>query len=531
MLKIERHFLSVDGRRVLYRKAGSGPPLVMLHGSPGDGEMLAHEMAAAAKRFTCFALDTPGFGGSDPLPGETLTVADLAGATAAAMTALGLPPCRVYGTHTGAAIGAELGAGFADQVTGLVLEGVPIFTPEEMAVLFDGYFKPLLTDPLGGHLTATWVRFRDQFTWFPWASRDVNRLNPVDRPTPEEIDMWVSMYYRSCKTYGPAYKAACYYGAAAVDAVRAISAPAVFMCSAEDMLLGHLDRLPPLRPGQSIARLPYDPCAKFDAIVAFAAGLPGDEATMALAGPVLAGSDPALGFIEAHHGQVFVRAYGAESNPAVMLIHDAPGAGLALEGLARDLAAWAYVIVPDLPGVGDSDAPAEDNDILEASADSIAAVAAALGLGRFTLAAVGCGCAAAAAFGARGDPRLAAVVLEDPQAPDGSAADAMAPELPLSPEGAHWLKAWLMLRDNEIYRPWFDGRVEAQRRTQGNFDADWLHEQTVALMRSRTTYHRYPRAARRYDAVAALNGAGARVDIAPNGGLADLVRSTPLSET
>jgi hypothetical protein len=107
----------------------------------------------------------------------------------------------------------------------------------------------------------------------------------------------------------------------------------------------------------------------------------------------------------------------------------------------------------------------------------------------------------------------------------------MAPELPLSPEGAHWLKAWLMLRDNEIYRPWFDGRVEAQRRTQGNFDADWLHEQTVALMRSRTTYHRYPRAARRYDAVAALNGAGARVDIAPNGGLADLVRSTPLSET
>jgi pimeloyl-ACP methyl ester carboxylesterase len=100
MSRIERRYLSVDGRRVHYRRTGEGPPLVMLHGSPGDGEMLAEEMAAAARRFTCLALDTPGFGDSDPLPGQVLTVADLAQATAEAMSALGLPPCRVYGTHT-----------------------------------------------------------------------------------------------------------------------------------------------------------------------------------------------------------------------------------------------------------------------------------------------------------------------------------------------------------------------------------------------------------------------------------------------
>jgi pimeloyl-ACP methyl ester carboxylesterase len=526
MNRIERRYISVDGRRVHYRRMGEGPPLVMLHGSPGDGEMLAEEMAAAARRFTCLALDTPGFGDSDPLPGDALTVAQLAEATAGAMTALGLAPCRVYGTHTGAAIGLELGAGWPSQVTGLVLDGLPIFTQAEMDVLFQGYFESMVPDPLGGHLTSTWIRFRDQFTWFPWRSRDVNRLNPVDRPTPAEIDMWTSMYYRSCKTYGPAYKAACYYGEKALIAVAALHRPAVFMCSAEDMLFGHLDRLPPLRPGQSIARLAYDPHAKHQAIVDFLAGLPGEGTPPPAPRAALAGADPAKGFIDAPDGHVFVRAYGDPAKPAVLLAHDAPGTGLALEAMARELAAHAYVVVPDLPGVGDSEAPPPGRPILEAAAGALAAVADGLKLPCLILAAIGSGGSAAALFAATGDPRLTAVLLEDPQSPDDLPDDLVAPDLALSPQGDHWLKAWLMLRDNQIYKPWFDGRVQAQRKTQGNFDAQWLHDQTVALMRSRETYHRYVRAARRHDPLRTLDGARAPVRIASDGGLAALIAST-----
>jgi pimeloyl-ACP methyl ester carboxylesterase len=526
MLKIESHFLAVDGRRVRYRRCGEGPPLVMMHGSPGDSALLVEEMAAAGAHFTCIALDTPGFGGSDPLPGEVLTVKDLAAATAAAMAALGLPPARVYGTHTGAAIGAELGAGWPDQVSGLILEGLPIFTQAEITVLFEGYFAPMIPSPLGGQLIETWIRFRDQFTWFPWLSRDVRRLNPVDRPTPEEIDQWVSMFYRSCKTYGPAYKAACSYGHGAYLAAEALRVPTVFMASAEDMLFPHLDRLPPLQPNQRIERLAYDPAAKYQAIARFAASLPGSDAPPARARPGLAGQDPAKGFAPAAHGQVFVRAYGEPDRPAVILLHGAPGTGLKLQGLARSLAKTAYVLVPDLPGVGDSDAPAEDRSILEAAVEAVGAVADGLGLARFVLAATGVGCATAAGFAARGDPRLAAVLLEDPPEPDAAIADSIAPEIALTPEGSHWLKAWLMVRDDQIYRPWFDGRVAAQRKTQGNFDADWLHDQTVALMTSRATYHRLPRAAYAFDIAAALSHASAPVRSGPEGALADLIRLT-----
>jgi pimeloyl-ACP methyl ester carboxylesterase len=525
---VERGFLSVGARRVHYRRQGAGPPLVMLHGSPGDGELLAEEMAAAAGAFTCFALDTPGFGRSDALPGETLTVRDLAAATAEAMGALGLPPCRIYGTHTGAAIAIELGAAFPDRVTGLVLDGLPVFTPEETQVLLGGTFAPMIADPLGGHLTATWVRFRDQFTWFPWFSRDVTRLNPVDRPTPQEIELWVGMFYKACRTYGPAYRAACSYGRGAYEAAQALRASTVFMASAEDMLFPHLDRLPPLREGQAIVRLPYDPAAKPEAIAELAAGLPGEEPSPGRPVSVFAGHDPAKGFVDTPDGQVFVRAYGRADLPCVILLHDAPGTGLALEPLARALAGEAHVVVPDMPGVGDSAAPAEGRDVIEAARQGVAAVADALGLGAFVIAGTGLGCAVAGACAAHGDPRLRAVVVADLPAPDDAPDEVAAPVIDLSPEGAHWVKAWLMIRDNQIYQPWFDGRVGAQRRTQGEFGADWLHDQTVALMASRASQHRYPRAARRFDVEAALAKAAVPVARAEAGALAGMVRATLL---
>jgi pimeloyl-ACP methyl ester carboxylesterase len=144
----------------------------------------------------------------------------------------------------------------------------------------------------------------------------------------------------------------------------------------------------------------------------------------------------------------------------------------------------------------------------------------------FILAAIGNGGSAAAVFAATGDAGITAVLLEDPQTPDDLAEDIFAPDLPLSPQGAHWVKAWLMLRDNQIYKPWFDGRVAAQRRTQGNFGAEWLHDQTVALMRSRQTYHLYARAARRHDPLETLTGARAPVIVAEPDGLAALIAST-----
>lgn len=515
MSAVQRRYVEVAGRRVCYRQAGVGPPLVMFHGSPGSSAMLAEEMAATAPYFSCFAFDAPGFGGSDPLPGETLTVYDLADATAEAMRAVGLPPCVAYGTHTGALIAIELAVAHPDQVTGLVMEGLPAFTEAEMAALFADYFTKMVPDPLGGHLISTWVRFRDQFIWFPWTARDVRRLNPVDRPTPEEIHLWVMMFYQSCGSYIPAYRAACHHGHLAIVAAEALTQPAVYMASAEDMLFPHLDRLPALKDGQRIERLAYDPGAKHAAIVAFARELPqGSREPIA---PVRkpAGRDPAVQFVDAPHGQVLVRCYGDPAAPPIVLLHDAPGSGLALAGIARTLAKTHYVALPDLPGNGESDDPpvADGDDFLAACAQGMIAIIAAFGFTQVTIAAVGCGCAVAALL-AR-EPQIADIVMENPPHADPAIAARIAPDLAMTPEGSHWIKAWLMVRDGQIYDPWFAGTIASQRRSQGNFDADWLHAQTCEIMKARSSYHRLPRAAWAFDVAAALAEATVPVRHAP----------------
>jgi len=526
MGKIERRFISVDGRRVHYRKTGDGPPAVFLHASPANSEMVLAEMSAAAPHFTCYAFDTPGFGLSDPLAAATLAVHDLAGATALAMAALDLPPCPVFGTHTGAAIALELGAGWPERVSGLVLDAVPLFSDEETAVLFEDFFVTFTADPLGAQLTSIWMRFRDQFTWFPWTARHVSRLNPVDRPTPDEIQHWVMMYNYARKTYLPAYRAACFYGREAYRAAELMARPAVYMATEEDMLFGHLDRLPPLKAQQRVVRLPYDTPAKHQAIVRFLREIPSEGRVAPVGTPLPVGVDPALQFFDAPDGQIFTRCYGDPVNPAVILLHDAPGTGLALEGLARRLSQRAYVVLPDLPGTGESAAPTDDRDILAVSARALASIADALGLTRFFIAATGCGAAVAAHFAGRDDPRLMAIIVEQLPVPDESVATAIAPDLPLSPEGAHWLKLWLMLRDGQIYRPWFDGSVRAQRRSQGNFDAEWLHDQTFAVMKSRTSYHRLPRAAFRFDNARALGESAAPVSIAADGAFENCIAAS-----
>ena len=497
---IRRGLLSVAGRRVHYRWAGDGPPVVMLHGSPGDSEMFTAEITAFARDYTAIAFDTPGFGLSEPLPEEGISVTALAGATAAAMAALGLPPCRVYGSHTGAAIGLELGVGWPEQVSGLLLEGVPLFTTAEMADLFTGYFAPMIADPLGGHLTSTWIRFRDQHTWFPWLSRDVRRLNKLDRPTPAEIDHWVSMFYRSCRNYAPAYRAACFYrdGQRAAAALRR---PAIHVAAATDMLHPHMARLPE-RPEQSRATLP-DGQERAAALLAHLRALPGGPGVIRHpVGPV--GSDPALCIAP---GNVFVRCYGTPDNLALLLAHDSPGTGLACQDLARALAERFYVVVPDLPGCGETQLPSDESPILEAAADALRTVAVHLELRRYTLLGFGCGAAVAAILASQGDPNLAAVLLRDLPRPDPATAAAIAPDIALSAEGAHWIQAWLMLRDGQIYRPWFAGTVATQRRDQGNFDADFLHDQTCALLRQRAHYHRLPRAAWQFETTASLRAA------------------------
>jgi pimeloyl-ACP methyl ester carboxylesterase len=70
--------VDVDGLAIAYERAGTGAPMVLLHGYVGDGPSVwRHQIDALSDEYTVVAWDAPGAGGS-PDPPETFGIAGYA---------------------------------------------------------------------------------------------------------------------------------------------------------------------------------------------------------------------------------------------------------------------------------------------------------------------------------------------------------------------------------------------------------------------------------------------------------------------
>lgn len=507
-MKLKRRFLAVGDRRVHYFRAGDGPPVVLIHSSPASARLMMKEIARLSGDYTVFAFDTPGFGLSDPLPMAELEVADLADAMAATLAAIGMPPCPIFGTHTGAAIALELGARHPQVATGMVLDGVPAFTDEECERFFADYFRTLPLSDLGGHYSEAWSRFRDQSLWFPWSARTPDHLNRYDLSPPHSTQLWVSMYFEAAEHYIPAYRAASYYGSRALTAAAKLTVPTVYTAAHTDMLYAHLERLPPLKANQRIADIGDSFQRKRDLIAeAFAEfGSPG----AAPADRDSIGSSEAISrqFVDGRSGQLHLRFAGQETSPPLLLIHDAPGSAEQSEPLIASLAERFFVIAPDLPGNGESDAHPVPPSVDDYALDGMALLDQ-LGIDRAFVYGVGFGSSVALAIAATHDARVIAVAIQGLALPDpAERADLVAhyaPPIDIEADGAHWYRTWLMLRDSQVYWPWYDRTLGAQRRVAADFSARPLHRWTMDVMRARATYGALIAAALADDSAARLD--------------------------
>jgi pimeloyl-ACP methyl ester carboxylesterase len=148
----------VDGRwgQVHVREIGDGEPLLLLHQSPLSGAMFEAAMPYLADAgLRVIAIDTAGYGNSDPAPTPP-SMQEHGEAIANVLAALGLEHCNVLGHHTGAVIAASFAAYSPSHVDRLILNGVPLFSEEELAFFKTFDFKPLMPEADGSHLLAAW---------------------------------------------------------------------------------------------------------------------------------------------------------------------------------------------------------------------------------------------------------------------------------------------------------------------------------------------------------------------------------------
>lgn len=133
------------------------PPIVCLHQTPLSSRMFANMLGDLAVDRVAIAIDTPGYGESDPPPSPP-EIADYARVLlGAARTLIGRTKgaIDVLGYHTGTIMAVEMAVREPKSIRRLVLSSMPIFDTTRRAELLKGFVPDPITED-GGHILNPW---------------------------------------------------------------------------------------------------------------------------------------------------------------------------------------------------------------------------------------------------------------------------------------------------------------------------------------------------------------------------------------
>jgi pimeloyl-ACP methyl ester carboxylesterase len=114
-------FLDIDGIRTRYRRLGSGPDVLVLHGWAARIEAMTPILTGLASGLTVHAVDLPGSGESEPPACQPWGHEEYVAWTRALMVALGLKRPNLIGHSRGGAIAFKLAAEHPELIGKLIL--------------------------------------------------------------------------------------------------------------------------------------------------------------------------------------------------------------------------------------------------------------------------------------------------------------------------------------------------------------------------------------------------------------------------
>jgi pimeloyl-ACP methyl ester carboxylesterase len=239
---VRKDYLTLaNGRQVHFRQAGQGAPVVMLHPSPLSSAFLVPLMEYLSPDFNVIALDTPGYGDSDPLesPGDTLEpYVDVIGEV---LEQLGLESALLYGNATGTQLAIESAKQFPERLAGIVLENAAAFTDAEREAMLGPYFPDLAPQDDGSHLSLVWRMARQTFQFFPWWDTSEQARYSEAEPPETLVQATAMAYLRAGPDYARAYRAA--FVNERPEQLAAVAVPVSVILWQDSMLLDYSRRL------------------------------------------------------------------------------------------------------------------------------------------------------------------------------------------------------------------------------------------------------------------------------------------------
>lgn len=505
-----------SGRQVHYRTLGNGAPLVMLHQSPQNSEALEPAMGVFSEICRCIALDTPGYGLSDPLFEKAKTIGDYAEATMEAIDALGIDRFCLYGVATGSQVGIEIAKRYPGRVHFLLLDANGHLSADERKIILDGYFPEVTPGREGGHLLTYWDMCKQLFVSFPWHSGQQEDRLPLDQPPAEVIHTILMRYLDAGEGYASAYRIA--FDTEDRAHLDGLDVPTTMMrwegsaaLSMTDALLalGLPDCVKVLNAGPSIEKR-Y--AIQLEALRQAAATLEPLQDKSASSAP---GSGAGRAYIDVGGEPYHCRLSRSGDGHPLVLLHDLGQSSVQIHPAFHSAVGKRPVLALDLPGHGDSSHEPGALSSFGDMADRVADVLLKAGFQDTDIVGYGFGGALAIAVSER--LKSGRAVAIDPLVVDKATKSAFQQSglTGLQPhrDGRHLLAAFTMARDAELFWPWFDQRKTAIRQRNANLDPAHLHQKTVDILKMAGSYQRLTEVALSVDWEALFAQASADVTV------------------
>ena len=250
MSNFRRQFIDVAHGQMHIRTCGDPrlPALVMFHAAPSTSFTLVPLAEHLAARRHVVLVDTAGNGDSTPLANAELSVADLAATHWQVIEALGLKSVDLYGSHTGASICIEFSIAHGDRIRRIVMDGLSVFTQDDIDHLIDHEHAPPITPDLEGtQLTRVWSMVRDAWLFWPWWDRRHEARRALDLPSAEHLHAEAIEFLKGCTTYHRNYNAGIRYAKRA--RLPLVRNPVLITACSSDQFVDHLERGVALIPG------------------------------------------------------------------------------------------------------------------------------------------------------------------------------------------------------------------------------------------------------------------------------------------
>lgn len=499
--EIKKYYAYVGERRIHYRRAGSGPPLVLLHASPGSSYGLESITRALAGQHTVIAIDTPGYGESTALGLEQPEIDDYAAALTKTLDALNLDRVDLYGSHTGAAIALDFAYQEPTRVRRLVLDGVPIYSPEETVDRLANYTPSLAPVSDGTHLIRGWAMRRNMFIFSPWYDHSVQARRIAEIPSALEFQGMMVDFLRAGPDYYKGYGAAFRYQS--LEILPHVTVPTLLDALPSDSLREHIERSKDRPPNVTIGEASPDSTDPEGDLVERILGFLAGDALPDAPPPAPVVPEPGVirrDYVDTSVGQLLVRRSGVGDGRPFVLLHASPSSSAGLEPLVAAMGEDRPVVTFDNPGNGDSAALAGVPEIWD-SAVILGEGIDALGFEEYDLYGTHTGALLAMEVAIARPQQVHRLILDGVTLfTESETADYLANyvrPLQVGDDGGHLIWAWNFLRDQALWWPWYNRTVSGSR-ISGAASPERLHASYVEFIKGGTTYHLNYRAAFAY---------------------------------